>query len=208
MSLDGAINELFGRFNRQVNLSAPFAAAALIAEGLRSFGVQDDPTNVLIVDSVEFSLVTRLATSGLSRLLEDDLDVTADEFYTAIEKLRCPFLLCAIRLATTPTVADVIPFPGDLMKSGMNPDAPPDPNAFVSGAPAVAVQYVYESSGPFGRYGSVANSPMLAIQGGLWALRAQLLRYPRHFNAESDDLSPLINEYLGGESSSRLFQYG
>jgi len=206
MSLDGAINYLFGRFNRGVDLSAPFAAAALIAEAVRGFGVADDPTNILILDSVEFSLVTRLATSGLSGLLQDDLNVTADEFYTALEKLRCPWLICCIRLATTPTVADVIPFPGDLIKSGLNPDAAPDPNAFVSGAPTIAVQNAYERSGPFGRYGSVANSPMLAIQGGLWALRAQLLKYPRHFNAESDDLQPLIHEYLGGESSSRLLQ--
>jgi hypothetical protein len=207
VSLDGAINDLFGQFDREVNLAAPFAAAALIAEGMKSFGVADDPTSILILDSVEFHLVTRLATSGVSRLLEENLNVTADEFYTAMEKLRCPWLSCSMRLATAPTVADVIPFPGDLIKSGMKPDAAPDPNVFVSGAPAVAVQDAYESSGPFGRYGSVANSPMLVIQGGIWVLRAQLLRYPRHLNAESDDLPPLIYEYLRGESSSRLFRY-
>jgi hypothetical protein len=206
VSIDRAVNELFAPFYREVNLTAASEAAALVAGAMRGFGLADDSTNILILDSVEFSLVTRLATYGVLNMLEDNLNVTADEFYTAMEKLRCPWLDCSTRLATRPTVADVIPFPGDLIKSGSNPDAAPDPDMFVSGNPAVAVRDAYQRSEPFGRYSSVANSPMLAIQGGLWALRAQILKYPRPFNAESDDLQPLISEYLTGESSSRLFR--
>src|SRR5689334_6506075 len=130
MTIDAAVNDLFGEFDKQVDLTVPFMATAMIAEATRRSDVTDAPTNILMLDSVEFSLVTRLATSGLTGLLEDDLNVTADEFYTAMEKLRCPWLDCCVRLATRPTIADVIPFPGDLIKSGLDPDAAPDPSIF------------------------------------------------------------------------------
>ena len=196
MSVENALRELFGRFRIQINLGDSLKAASDIAEALRDNGDPDSGANVLALDAAEFSLVTRLATAGPDEMEGEPLNVTLNEFYTALEKIRCPWLDCLARLAAQPTVADVIPFPGDLKKTGLDPDDQPHPAIFVSAAPLVAIQAVYRSSQGLARYAEVANSPALVIQGGIWALRAQVLRYPREFRAESADLEERVTEYM------------
>jgi hypothetical protein len=195
VSVENALQELFGRFGIPINLGDSLKAASDIAEALRDNGDPDSGANVLAMDAAEFSLVTRLATAG-PREMAGELNVTLNEFYTALEKIRCPWLDCLTRLAFQPTVADVIPFPGDLMKTGLDPDAQPHPAIFVSAAPLVAIQATYRSAQGFARYADVADSPALPLQGGIWMLRAQVLRYPREFRAESADLDDRVTEYL------------
>jgi len=136
--VENALQELFGRFGIPINLGDSLKAASDIAGALRDNGDPDSGANVLAMDAAEFSLVTRLATAG-PREMAGELNVTLNEFYTALEKIRCPWLDCLTRLAIQPTVADVIPFPGDLKKTGLDPDARPHPAIFVSGAPLALV---------------------------------------------------------------------
>jgi hypothetical protein len=194
MSVENALQELFQSFDVQINLLDSLKATSSIAESLRDYGAPDAAANVLVLDGAEFSLITKLATAGPSEVT-GELNVTLNEFYTALEKLRCPWLDCCIRLANLPTVADVIPFSGDLKKTGLDPGALPDPNVFVSAAPVVAIQASYRNAQNVARYAEVARSPTLPIQGGIWALRAQVLRYPRDFHSESPDLFPLVAKY-------------
>ena len=92
MSLENALGELFGRVGTRINLLDSLKAASSIAESLREYGVPDTAANVLVLDGVEFGLVTELATAGPREVPPDDFSVTFNEFYTALEKLRCPFL--------------------------------------------------------------------------------------------------------------------
>jgi hypothetical protein len=195
VSVENALQELFGRFDIAINLGDSLKAASDIAEALRENGDPDSGANVLAMDAAEFSLVTRLATAG-PREMAGELNVTLNEFYTALEKIRCPWLDCLVRLAVQPTVADVIPFPGDLKKTGLDPGAQPYPAIFVSAAPLAAIQAVYRGSEGFARYAEVANSPVLLLQGGIWALRAQVLTFSREFRADSDDLERVVTEYM------------
>ena len=108
-----------------------------------------------------------------------------------------------MRLSTAPPVADFIPFLGDFKKTGLDPNAQPNPYIFVSGAPVAAVRFAYMQAEPVARYADVRRSPTLVLQGGIWALRAQILRHPREFQSERPDLEPLVGEYF--ENVSRIF---
>jgi hypothetical protein len=195
VSVENALQELFGRLGLPINLGDSLKAASDIAEALRDNGAPDSGANVLAMDAAEFSLVTRLATAGPGEMA-GELNVTLNEFYTALEKIRCPWLDCLTRLAFQSTVADVIPFPGDLKKTGLDPGAQPDPTIFASAAPLVAIQAAYRGAQGVARYAAVADSPALFLQGGIWVLRAQVLRYPREFRAESADLEERVTDYI------------
>ncbi len=192
MSLQTALANLGDPFNIQFNIDGSTKAASDLSQALREVGVRDDPVNAFVLDSIEFNLVSRLGVVGPEGM-NGEFTVSSNDFFTALEKLRCPWLECSLRLLRQPTFSDVIPFPGDLQKSGMDPNMPVGVPAVVSAI--ASLTRIYAESSRVGRYRAVLDSPVLPIQGGLWALRAQVLSHPRPFASDDGDLPSIIDSY-------------